>query len=47
MMTLNARLPDNVHAKLKALAVADHRSLNNMMIVLIEREYERLIKMGA
>lgn len=36
MKQLNMRLPDDVHAKLAAMAKADHRSLNSMVIVLIE-----------
>lgn len=42
MKHVNLRLPDDVHAKLAVLAEADRRSLNNMMIALIEqahREY--------
>ena len=36
MKQVNLRLPDDTHAKLTALAAADHRSLNNMIIALIE-----------
>lgn len=41
MKSINVRLPDDVHAKLAALAEAERRSLNSMMIVLIERAGER------
>lgn len=37
MVTLNIRLPDDVHEKLAALAEAERRSLNSTIIVLIER----------
>ena len=36
MKQINVRLPDNVHAKLAAMAEASHRSINSMVIVLIE-----------
>jgi predicted HicB family RNase H-like nuclease len=36
MKKLNTRLPDDVHAKLATMAAADRRSLNSMIIVLIE-----------
>ena len=36
MKQINMRLPDEVHAKLAAMAEADRRSLNAMVIVLIE-----------
>jgi predicted HicB family RNase H-like nuclease len=36
MKYIKARVPDDVHAKLAAMATADHRSLNSMLIVLIE-----------
>jgi predicted HicB family RNase H-like nuclease len=36
MKHLNVRLPDDVHAKLAAMAESDRRSLNSMIIVLIE-----------
>jgi hypothetical protein len=36
MKQINLRLPDDVHAKLAALAAADRRSINSMLIVLIE-----------
>lgn len=36
MKHVNLRLPDDVHAKLAALAEAGHRSLNSAIIVLIE-----------
>jgi predicted HicB family RNase H-like nuclease len=38
MKHLNVRLPDDVHAKLVAMAETERRSLNSMLIVLIERE---------
>lgn len=41
MKKLNTRLPDDVHAALEAMAEADHRSLNAMIIVLIEQEQRR------
>jgi predicted HicB family RNase H-like nuclease len=37
MKQINVRLPDDVHAKLVALATTERRSLNNMIIALIER----------
>jgi predicted HicB family RNase H-like nuclease len=36
MKQINLRLPDDVHAKLAAMAAADRRSLNNMLVALIE-----------
>jgi predicted HicB family RNase H-like nuclease len=36
MKHVNLRLPDDVHAKLAALAEAERRSLNSMIVVLIE-----------
>jgi hypothetical protein len=36
MKQIKARVPDDVHAKLAAMAAADHRSINSMLIVLIE-----------
>ena len=36
MKQLNLRLPDDVHAKLAAMAEAERRSLNSMVIMLIE-----------
>jgi predicted HicB family RNase H-like nuclease len=36
MKHVNLRLPEDVHAKLAAMAEADRRSLNSMIIVLIE-----------
>lgn len=41
MKQINVRLPDDVHAKLVALAEADRRPLNNMIIVLIEDRFRR------
>ena len=41
MKQINVRLPDDVHAALVALAEAERRSLNNMIIALIEREQSR------
>jgi predicted HicB family RNase H-like nuclease len=41
MKKLNTRLPDDVHDALTELAVADRRSLNSMIIVLIEEERQR------
>ena len=37
MKQINVRLPDDVHAKLTAMAEAERRSLNSMIIVLVER----------
>ena len=34
---MNLRLPDDLHAALKAAAEADRRSLNSMIIVMIEK----------
>jgi len=36
MKQINVRLPDDIHAALAAMAEADRRSLNSMVIVLIE-----------
>jgi hypothetical protein len=36
MKQLNLRLPDDLHAALSAAAEADRRSLNSMVIVMIE-----------
>lgn len=36
MRSLNLRLPDDLHAAVKALAEADHRSLNSEIIALLE-----------
>jgi len=36
MKQIKARVPDDVHAKLAAMAAAERRSLNSMLIVLIE-----------
>lgn len=41
MKHVNARLPDEVHAALVAMAEADRRSLNSMIIVLVEEEQQR------
>lgn len=41
MIKLNTRLPDDVHAALVAMAAQDHRSLNAMLIVLVEEEQKR------
>lgn len=41
MKHVNLRLPDEVHAALAVMAEADRRSLNSMMIVLIEEERRR------
>ena len=36
MRSLNLRLPDDLHATVRALAEADHRSLNSEIIALLE-----------
>jgi predicted HicB family RNase H-like nuclease len=41
MIKLNTRLPEEAHAALAAMAAQDHRSLNAMLIVLIEEEQKR------
>ena len=41
MKHVNVRLPDETHAALQAMAEADRRSLNSMMVVLIEEERHR------
>lgn len=41
MKHVNVRLPDEIHATLVAMAEADRRSLNSMVIVLIEEEKQR------
>lgn len=40
MKQLNLRLPDDVHAKLVALAQREGRSINNMLKRLIEQATE-------
>ncbi len=37
MKQLNVRLPEELHEKLKVAAERDRRSLNAMIIVMIER----------
>ncbi len=39
---LMLRLPPELHAKIKKLADADRRSLNTMVIILIEAGLEKL-----
>ena len=41
MKQLNLRLSDETHTILTEMAVADRRSLNAMLIVLIEQEKQR------
>jgi hypothetical protein len=41
MKQINVRLPDDIHAKLAAMAEAERRSLNSMLIVLVEAEAQR------
>jgi predicted HicB family RNase H-like nuclease len=41
MKELKLRLPDEVHAGLAAVAAADRRSLNSMVIVMIEEALRR------
>lgn len=41
MKHVNVRLPDDIHAVLAAMAEADDRSLNNMIVVLIKDEQQR------
>ena len=41
MKHVNLRLPDDVHAVLEAIAAQDRRSLNSMLIILIEEEQKR------
>jgi predicted HicB family RNase H-like nuclease len=36
MKHISLRLPDDTHARLAAAAAADRRSLNTMIVVLIE-----------
>lgn len=36
MRSLNLRLPDDLHAMVKALADTDHRSMNGEIIALLE-----------
>lgn len=40
MKQLNVRLPDDLHAALKALAQREHRSLNAEIVSLLERGVE-------
>lgn len=37
MKNLNLRVPDELHARLKALAESDHRSLNAEIVHLLDR----------
>jgi predicted HicB family RNase H-like nuclease len=39
-VSLNLRLPRDLHARLTELAAADRRSLNSMIVVLLERAAE-------
>ena len=41
MKHVNVRLSEDVHAALVAMAEADDRSLNNMIVVLIKDEQQR------
>jgi predicted HicB family RNase H-like nuclease len=41
MKHVNVRLPDEVHLQLEEMAAEDRRSLNSMVVVLIEAEHER------
>jgi predicted HicB family RNase H-like nuclease len=41
MKQINVRLPDDIHAALAAMAEADRRSLNSMVIALIQEEKRR------
>ena len=41
MKEIKARVPDDIHAALKAMAEHDRRSLNSMLIILIEEEQKR------
>jgi hypothetical protein len=41
MKELNTRLPDDIHAALRTMAEQDRRSLNAMIIILIEEEHRR------
>lgn len=36
MLSINLRLPAELHVALKALAVKDHRSLNSEIVALLE-----------
>jgi len=40
MKTLNLRLDDELHAKLRELADRDHRSMNQQIVWLLERGLE-------
>lgn len=42
MKTLNLRLPDELHERLKAAAETDRRSINNFLINLLEKSCPRL-----
>ncbi len=37
MIATNLRLPDDLHAQLKELAARERRSLNTLIVVLLER----------
>lgn len=41
MKHVNVRLPDETHAALVAMAEAEDRSLNNMVVVLIKEGQQR------
>jgi predicted HicB family RNase H-like nuclease len=41
MKHVNLRLPDDIHAALVAAAETERRSLNSMIIVLIEQGLQR------
>jgi predicted HicB family RNase H-like nuclease len=41
MKHVNLRLPDELHEKVKAVAEQNRRSLNSMLIVLIERALDQ------
>lgn len=43
MKQLNVRLPDELHADLKSLAEAEHRSLNAEIVTLLEQAVEQAI----
>lgn len=44
---MNVRLPEDIHAKVKKLAVEDRRSMNSEFIFLLEKAIRELEKEKA
>ncbi len=47
MMRLTLRLPDEIHEAVEAASAADRRSINSMLIVLIEESLRARAELGA